>query len=132
MIRRPPRSTLFPYTTLFRSILAMDPDVVLLDEPSTELDPAGARALWRLVRVLAGEGKAIVVATSDLDAVPDVADRVAWLEQGAVRSTGTPDLLAEEATCAAGLGTTVARVWRAAGLDAPYPLTVADAVQRWR
>src|SRR2546422_4812971 len=107
MIRRPPRSTLFPYTTLFRSILAMDPDVVLLDEPSTELDPAGARALWRLVRVLAGGGEAIVVATSDLDAVPDVADPVAWLEQGAGRAPGTPDLPAEEGPCAARPGPTV-------------------------
>ena len=42
------------------------------------------------------------------------------------------DLLAEEARCEAGLGTTVAGVWRAAGLAAPYPLTVADAIQRWR
>ena len=117
---------------ILAGILAMDPDVVLLDEPTAELDPAGARALWRLVRVLAGEGKAIVVATSDLDAVPAVADRVAWLEQGAVRALGAPDLLAEEATCEAGLGTTVAGVWRAAGLAAPYPLTVADAIQRWR
>ncbi|OLB16257.1 MAG: hypothetical protein AUH12_07190 [Gemmatimonadetes bacterium 13_2_20CM_69_8] len=64
--------------------------------------------------------------------MPAVADRVAWLEQGAVRAMGAPDLLAEEATCEAGLGTTVAGVWRAAGLAAPYPLTVADAIQRWR
>src|SRR5439155_1681757 len=60
-------------------LLAMDPDLVLLDEPTAELDPAGARSMWRLLRLLAGEGKAIVVATSELDAVPDVADRVVWL-----------------------------------------------------
>src|SRR5207249_1949387 len=52
-------------------LLAMDPDLVLLDEPTAELDPAGARSMWRLLRLLAGEGKAIVVATSELDAVPD-------------------------------------------------------------
>ncbi|PYO65922.1 MAG: energy-coupling factor ABC transporter ATP-binding protein [Gemmatimonadetes bacterium] len=112
-------------------LLAMDPDLVLLDEPTAELDPAGARSMWRLLRLLAGEGKAIVVATSELDAVPDVADRVVWLEAGAVRAIGTPQLLAEDAACDDGLGTTVARIWRAAGLAPPYPLTVADAVQRW-
>src|SRR3712207_7092532 len=46
MIRRPPRSTLFPYTTLFRSkmriqlakILTLNPDVLLMDEPTNHLD----------------------------------------------------------------------------------------------
>src|SRR5438105_7350909 len=41
MIPRPPRSTLFPYTTLFRSCtmaLACDPQVLLADEPTTALD----------------------------------------------------------------------------------------------
>src|SRR5689334_23578646 len=37
MIRRPPRSTLFPYTTLFRS-LAAQPEVLLADEPVSMLD----------------------------------------------------------------------------------------------
>src|SRR3989441_12039751 len=53
---------------ILAGILAMDPDVVLLDEPSTELDPAGARALWRLVRVLAGGGEASRAARRGLPA----------------------------------------------------------------
>lgn len=114
------------------AILAMDPGLVLLDEPTAELDAAGAHALGRLLRVLAGEGKAILLATSALDAVPDVADRVVWLEGGVVRAAGTPDLLAEVAACEAGVGTTVATIWQAAALAAPFPLTVADALRRWR
>jgi energy-coupling factor transporter ATP-binding protein EcfA2 len=114
------------------SILAMDPDLLLLDEPTAELDPEGARLLWRLLRLLAGEGKAILLATSDLDTLPDVADRVAWLDDGVVRAIGRPELLADEAACADGMATSVAGVWRAAGLAAPYPLTVADAVRRWQ
>src|ERR1035438_10812362 len=43
MLRRPPRSTLFPYTTLFRSVLLAqalfgNPDILLLDEPTNHLD----------------------------------------------------------------------------------------------
>jgi energy-coupling factor transporter ATP-binding protein EcfA2 len=117
---------------IIAGILAMDPGLLLLDEPTAELDPGGARAVWRLVRELAREGKAVVVATSDLDALPDVADRVVWLEEGSVRAVGPPALLADDAVCGAGLGTTIAGVWRAAGLAAPYPLTVAAAVPRWR
>jgi len=117
---------------IIAGILAMDPDLVVLDEPTAELDAEGARAVWRLVRSLAAEGKGVLLATSDVDALPDVADRVVWLEQGRVRALGEPSLLAENAMCEAGLGTTVAGLWRAAGLGAPYPLTVVDAVQRWR
>jgi len=61
-----------------------------------------------------------------------VADRVVWLEQGAVRAVGTPDLLAEAAPCDAGLGTSVATVWRRGELPEPAPLTILDAVKRWR
>jgi energy-coupling factor transporter ATP-binding protein EcfA2 len=114
------------------AIVAMEPALLLLDEPTAELDPAGARLLWGLVRTLAAEGTAVVVATSELDAIVHVADRVAWLEGGHVVKTGTSALLADEAVCAAGLGTTVAGVWRAAQLPAPYPASVSEAVRRWR
>jgi energy-coupling factor transport system ATP-binding protein len=116
---------------IIAGILAMDPGLLLLDEPAAELDPAGARAVWRLVRELAREGKGVLVATSDLDAVPDVADRVVWLEEGTVRAVGSPQLLADDVVCGASLGATVAGVWRAAGLAPPFPLTVAEAVSRW-
>ena len=116
---------------IIAGILAMDPALLLLDEPAAELDAAGARLVWRLVRTLAAGGKAVLVATSDLDVLPEVADRVVWLEGGRVVRAGTPALLAEDALCAAGLGTTVAAVWRAGGLPAPYPVSVAEAVQRW-
>lgn len=117
---------------IIAGILAMDPALLLLDEPAAELDPAGARDVWRLVRALANEGRAVLVATSDLDALPELADRVVWLERGRVMDAGPPSLLASEALCAAQLGTRVAGVWRAAGLSTPYPATVADAVRRWK
>ncbi len=117
---------------IIAAILAMDAGLVLFDEPAAELDAEGARTLWRLIRLLAREGKAVLLATSAIDALPDVADRVVWLEDGAVRAVGTPDLLADMAVCEAGLGTSVATVWRASQLPEPYPLTVAHALQRWR
>ncbi|OLC07585.1 MAG: hypothetical protein AUH42_03340 [Gemmatimonadetes bacterium 13_1_40CM_70_11] len=114
--------------------LAMEPGLLLLDEPVAELDPAGAQACWHLVRTLAREdGVSVVVATSDLDAVPLFADRVVWLEQGRVRRAGRPtEVLADEAFLRDGPGgPAVARAWRAAGCKGPFPLTVRDAASRW-
>src|SRR2546422_22900 len=51
-------------------------------EPPAGLDRGGARAWGRLVRGRGGGGRAIVAARGDPAAVPAVADRVAWLEQG--------------------------------------------------
>src|SRR5437763_1959286 len=51
--------------------LAMEPELLLLDEPTAELDPEGADVLWRLLQTLAHkEGTSVIVATSDIDAVP--------------------------------------------------------------
>jgi energy-coupling factor transporter ATP-binding protein EcfA2 len=120
---------------ILAGILAMQPEVLLLDEPTAELDPGGALAVWRLVRELAAEGTAVVVATSDLDALPDAADRVVWLAEGRVRAVGpTREVLADDALWSDEQGgpgsTAVAGVWRRAGLAAPWPLTVGEAVER--
>src|SRR5690348_18091495 len=58
MIRRPPRSTLFPYTTLFRS-----PDLVVLDEPFSGLDPVNTQTMKDIVLDLHRRGKTILFST---------------------------------------------------------------------
>ena len=120
---------------ILAGILAMQPEVLLLDEPTAELDPGGALLVWRLVRELAAEGAAVVVATSDLDALPDAADRVVWLAGGRVRAVGESRVvLADEALWSDAEGgpgsTAVAGVWRRAGLAGPPPLTVQEALER--
>jgi energy-coupling factor transporter ATP-binding protein EcfA2 len=120
---------------ILAGILAMQPEVLLLDEPTAELDPGGALLVWRLVRELAAEGTAVVVATSDLDALPDAADRVVWLAGGRVRAVGESRMvLADEALWSDAEGgpgsTAVAGVWRRAGLAGPPPLTVQEALER--
>ncbi len=120
---------------ILAGVLAMEPALLLLDEPTAELDPAGADLVWRLLRQLAKDGVAVVVATSDLDALPDIADRVIWLERGRVRHAGAArEMLARSVLWEpdAPGSTSVAGVWHRAGLPAPVPLTVADVVARVR
>jgi len=116
-------------------ILAMEPDVLLLDEPTAELDPLAARRIWGLIHDLAREGMAVLVATSDLDVLPDVANRIIWLEEGAVRASGaTRDVLVDpDLESGTGPGSTIiAAVWRRAGQAEPPPLTVRELVERVR
>ena len=74
--------------------LALDPEVVLFDEPTTGLDPVSARRIDRLIRELASElGVTAVVVSHDPPSIFGTADRIALLYQGRVRAVATPDTL---------------------------------------
>jgi len=57
-------------------VLALDPDVLLLDEPTAGLDPLSCRALIDIIFDAAESGKTIITATHDLHLVGEIADRV--------------------------------------------------------
>ena len=58
------------------------PGVIVLDEPSSALDPAGVVAVRRLLRAEAGRGAAILVSSHHLDEIASVADRILVLHRG--------------------------------------------------
>jgi phospholipid/cholesterol/gamma-HCH transport system ATP-binding protein len=71
--------------------LALGPEVVLFDEPTTGLDPVSARRIDRLIRELATTlGVTAIVVSHDPPSIFGTADRVALLYQGAVRTVATP------------------------------------------
>ncbi len=71
------------------AVLAMRPQVLVLDEPTTSLDPAGKRALLEAVdRLRAEKGTAILWVTQDVDQLPSLADRVAVLYDGRIALRG--------------------------------------------
>jgi polar amino acid transport system ATP-binding protein len=69
--------------------LAMDPPVLLMDEPTASLDPARRGELAATLRQLASQGRTIVISTHDSDFVRSCADRVVVLETGRVVRAGT-------------------------------------------
>jgi heme exporter protein A len=63
-------------------VLMHDPQVLLLDEPFTGLDRAGAAALARTLARARAEGRIVLVVTHDLEAIDGIADRVVVLRRG--------------------------------------------------
>jgi len=72
-------------------VLAMKPDIIILDEPTAGLDPAGVREIMELlVKLNKKEGITILMATHDVDLVPLYADRIFILHMGHILLAGTP------------------------------------------
>jgi ABC-2 type transport system ATP-binding protein len=69
--------------------LVAEPEVLLLDEPTTGVDPVSRREFWDTLAHLSNEGLAIVVATPYLDEA-ERCHRVALMHLGNIRATGTP------------------------------------------
>ena len=68
-----------------------EPDVVVLDELTTGLDPAARRDTWALVRRLRGRGVTVLLVTHAMDEAEALCDRLAVLAAGRVVAEGTPD-----------------------------------------
>ncbi|GLI00824.1 ABC transporter ATP-binding protein [Phytohabitans aurantiacus] len=86
--------------------LALDPRLLLLDEPSSGLSVAETESFGDLLRELAGEGRAVLIVEHDMDLIMRVCDRVNVLNFGAVIASGTPaEVRADAGVQAAYLGT---------------------------
>lgn len=70
-----------------------DPELLLLDEPTTGFDPAARRRFWDLIRLLADEGTTILLTTHYLEEAEALADRLAIVARGRVVAEGEPGTL---------------------------------------
>ena len=75
------------------SVLVLDPDVLLLDEPTAALDPQSQSQLIEFMIGWGGGAKTVVVATHDLDSVEDIADECLVLQNGRVVARGQPAVI---------------------------------------
>ena len=75
----------------FASVYAMNPEIYLLDEPSSNLDMTAIGELREHLRLIKSQGKTVIVAEHRLYYLTDVADRIIYLENGRIAGDFTPE-----------------------------------------
>jgi energy-coupling factor transporter ATP-binding protein EcfA2 len=74
------------------SVLAMQPKILIMDEPTAELDPRSKRELFRVVRDLQRQRElTIVMIEHEVEELAEAADRILLLSEGRVAAVGTPE-----------------------------------------
>lgn len=123
------------------AMLAMRPHVLVLDEPTAQLDPLSAQAILHALKTLTQRGLTVVLIDHHLEHVAELADRVIVLQAGRLAAAGSPrQVLSSPQLTEWGLAPThytqVARLAQVRGLypaSAPLPVTLdqtAEALSR--
>ena len=73
--------------------LAMDPEIILFDEPTSSLDPERVGEVLDIIQQLAAEGMTMIVVTHEMDFARRTADRIYFVRDGQVFESGSPDQL---------------------------------------
>lgn len=115
------------------ALLAMRPELLLLDEPTSQLDPGGTSALLRVLADLHRRGTTIVMVEQKLEVVAALCPRVVALAGGQVIADGPPETVFADPAVEASTGLPAyARLAKAAGLPRPWPVTVEAAAEAFR
>ena len=116
-------------------VLAMQPKILVADEPTGDLDPTNAKRIEELLRSLRDtHGMSVVVALHDMDMAARLADRVCIVKNGSIMAEGKPEemLYNEELLKSAGLALpAVARLYKELGLESKKkkrPLSLSEFV----
>ncbi len=115
------------------SIFVMNPPIMILDEPTSQLDPEGTKQVMESIQALVAEGKTIVLIEHKLEWIARLASRVLVLNHGALVADGEPRLILSRAAEWALNETRYARAARLAkeknliNTTAPLPQTLEQA-----
>jgi energy-coupling factor transport system ATP-binding protein len=116
------------------SILVMQPKVLVLDEPTSQMDPIGTREVFAVIRTMAERGMTVVLVEHKVEWIAEFADRVIALHNGQILLEGSPsEVLTSELLAGKGFGisryTSVARAAQKLGLwkGEKLPVTLDEA-----
>ncbi|MEA1906454.1 MAG: ABC transporter ATP-binding protein, partial [Euryarchaeota archaeon] len=99
------------------TVLSMDPEIIAMDEPTANLDPKSRAELIAILKRLKNEGKTLIIITHDVNAIPELADRVIVLNKTVVADGTTREVFADT------------EMLRAAGLEVPTIMQFFEVLQ---
>ena len=70
------------------SIIAMDPDILVIDEPTSQLDPKGTEDIFKIINLMANEGKTIILVEHKLELIAEYAQNILVLDEGKIILSG--------------------------------------------
>ena len=73
------------------SIIAMDPEIMVIDEPTSQLDPKGTEEIFEIIDILKKEGKTIILVEHKLELIAEYAEKVMVLDEGEMILSGNTE-----------------------------------------
>ena len=70
------------------SIIAMNPDILVIDEPTSQLDPKGTEDIFKIINLMANEGKTIIFVEHKLELIAEYAQKILVLDEGEIILSG--------------------------------------------
>ncbi|WP_455041855.1 energy-coupling factor ABC transporter ATP-binding protein [Leptotrichia buccalis] len=70
------------------SIIAMDPDILVIDEPTSQLDPKGTEDIFKIINLMANEGKTIILVEHKLELIAEYAQNILVFDEGEIILSG--------------------------------------------
>lgn len=77
--------------------MAVNPDIMLFDEPTSSLDPELIKYVLTVIRELAVAKQTMIIVTHEMKFAKDVSDKVLFMEGGKILESGTPEQIFEHA-----------------------------------
>ncbi|MEC0201079.1 ABC transporter ATP-binding protein [Paenibacillus lautus] len=123
------------------SIIVMEPDVLVIDEPTSQLDPKGTEEVFKIIELMKKKGKTIILVEHKIELIAEYADNVILLSEGEVAMQGSSQkILTDERALAFGAALPQYSLFgldmRKRGMDlGSIPLTekeALEAVKTWK
>lgn len=138
-LKRPPQALSGgqQQSVIYSSVLAMEPEIYVLDEPTSNLDPLGSDLVFQLMKkVTRDHKKTAIIVEHKLEKIIDMVDRIIVMDKGRIAFNGTPKEVLAHYKELLGIGVVapqinqiVNRLNEERRLSIPAPLTITEAAE---